>query len=95
MTATPKETKYISNIDYFGEPIYTYSLKEGIEDGFLAPFKVINIMTDIGEGWRPRKGSAIFTATKSRIESTPTATTITTLSYKTVSNRLPLKSRAT
>lgn len=56
MTATPKETKYISNIDYFGEPIYTYSLKEGIEDGFLAPFKVINIMTDIGEGWRPRKG---------------------------------------
>lgn len=56
MTATPKETKYISNLSYFGEPIYTYSLKEGIEDGFLAPFKVINIMTDIGEGWRPRKG---------------------------------------
>ena len=56
MTATPKETKYISNIDYFGEPVYTYSLKEGIEDGFLAPFKVINVMTDIGEGWRPRKG---------------------------------------
>lgn len=56
MTATPKETKYISNIDYFGEPIYIYSLKEGIEDGFLAPFKVINVMTDIGEGWRPRKG---------------------------------------
>lgn len=56
MTATPKETKYISNLHYFGEPVYTYSLKEGIEDGFLAPFKVINIMTDIGEGWRPRKG---------------------------------------
>ena len=56
MTATPKETKYISNLYYFGEPIYTYSLKEGIEDGFLAPVKVINIMTDIGEGWRPRKG---------------------------------------
>lgn len=56
MTATPKETKYISNLSYFGEPIYTYSLKEGIEDGFLAPFKVINIMTDIGEGWRPHKG---------------------------------------
>ena len=56
MTATPKETKYISNLHYFGEPIYTYSLKEGIEDGFLAPFKVINVMTDIGEGWRPRKG---------------------------------------
>ena len=56
MTATPKETKYISNLSYFGEPVYMYSLKEGIEDGFLAPFKVINIMTDIGEGWRPRKG---------------------------------------
>lgn len=56
MTATPKETKYISNLSYFGEPIYMYSLKAGIEDGFLAPFKVINIMTDIGDGWRPRKG---------------------------------------
>lgn len=56
MTATPKETKYVSNIDYFGEPVYVYSLKDGIEDGFLAPFKVINITTDIGDGWRPRKG---------------------------------------
>lgn len=56
MTATPKETKYISNLSYFGEPVYSYSLKEGIEDGFLAPFKVINVMTDIGDGWRPRKG---------------------------------------
>lgn len=56
MTATPKETKYVSNIDYFGEPLYTYSLKEGIADGFLAPFKVINITTNIGDGWRPRKG---------------------------------------
>ena len=56
MTATPKETKYISNLSYFGEPVYTYSLKEGIDDGFLAPFKVINITTNIGEGWRPQKG---------------------------------------
>lgn len=56
MTATPKETKYASNLSYFGEPVYTYSLKEGIDDGFLAPFKVINVKTDIGEGWRPRKG---------------------------------------
>ena len=56
MTATPKETRYISNISYFGDPVYTYSLKEGIEDGFLAPFKVINITTDIGDGWRPYKG---------------------------------------
>lgn len=56
MTATPKETEYTSNIDYFGEPIYTYSLKEGIDDGFLAPFKVIKLTTDISEGWRPSKG---------------------------------------
>ena len=56
MTATPKETRYVSNISYFGDPVYTYSLKEGIEDGFLAPFKVINITTDISDGWRPYKG---------------------------------------
>ena len=56
MTATPKETKYVSNIHYFGDPVYSYSLKEGIDDGFLAPFKVINVKTDIGEGWRPYKG---------------------------------------
>ncbi|HCR73728.1 MAG TPA: restriction endonuclease subunit R [Ruminococcus sp.] len=56
MTATPKENSYTSNITYFGEPIYTYSLKNGIEDGFLAPFKVISITTDISDGWRPFKG---------------------------------------
>ena len=56
MTATPKETAYTSNIDYFGLPIYSYSLKNGIEDGFLAPFKVISITTDISDGWRPLKG---------------------------------------
>lgn len=56
MTATPKETKYQSSIGYFGEPVYTYSLKNGIEDGFLAPFKVINITTDIGDEWRPTRG---------------------------------------
>lgn len=56
MTATPKETKYVSNIDYFGEPVYTYSLKEGIDDGFLAPFRVIKVTTNIGDGWRPLKG---------------------------------------
>ena len=56
MTATPKESEKVSNIDYFGEPVYTYSLKQGIEDGFLAPFKVINITTNIGDGWRPYKG---------------------------------------
>lgn len=56
MTATPKETRYVSNIDYFGDPVYEYSLREGIDDGFLAPFKVINVRTNIGEGWRPYKG---------------------------------------
>ncbi|MBN1627374.1 MAG: DEAD/DEAH box helicase family protein [Deltaproteobacteria bacterium] len=57
LTATPKETKEISNIEYFGEPIYTYTLKQGIEDGFLAPYKVIRVglNTDL-EGWRPEAG---------------------------------------
>jgi len=58
MTATPKETKYVSNIHYFGEPVYTYSLKQGIEDGFLAPFKVIRVDLDKDVlGWRPEKGA--------------------------------------
>ena len=82
MTATPKETAYISNIDYFGEPIYKYSLKEGIDDGFLAPFKVIRIKTDIDDEWRPRKANAIYMGMKSKIASTITATTITILSFK-------------
>lgn len=57
LTATPKETKDVSNIHYFGEPIYTYSLKQGIEDGFLAPYKVIRYTIDKDvEGWRPSKG---------------------------------------
>ncbi len=56
MTATPRETKYISNIHYFGEPVYTYSLKQGIEDGFLAPYKVIRIAMDKDAGWRPEDG---------------------------------------
>ena len=57
LTATPKETKDVSSISYFGEPIYTYSLKQGIEDGFLAPYKVIRIGLDKDlEGYRPTKG---------------------------------------
>ncbi|MFB3041913.1 MAG: EcoAI/FtnUII family type I restriction enzme subunit R, partial [Candidatus Poribacteria bacterium] len=57
LTATPKETKDVSNIEYFGEPIYTYSLKQGIEDGFLAPYKVIRIDLDKDlQGWRPGQG---------------------------------------
>lgn len=57
MTATPKETADASNINYFGEPIYTYSLKQGIEDGFLAPYRVIRVDLDCDlKGWRPTKG---------------------------------------
>ena len=57
MTATPRETKEISNIEYFGEPIYTYSLKQGIEDGYLAPYKVVRIDIDKDlQGWRPEQG---------------------------------------
>jgi type I restriction enzyme R subunit len=58
MTATPKETKYVSNIHYFGPPVYTYSLKQGILDGFLAPYKVITIHIDVDvEGYRPVEGT--------------------------------------
>nr|WP_067297742.1 DEAD/DEAH box helicase family protein [Marinobacterium profundum] len=57
MTATPKETDSVSNTDYFGDPIYSYSLKQGIEDGFLAPYKVIRIDFDLDlQGWRPKQG---------------------------------------
>ncbi len=57
MTATPKETKEVSSTEYFGDPIYTYSLKQGIDDGFLAPYKVIKVTLDIdAEGWRPPRG---------------------------------------
>lgn len=57
LTATPKETKETSNIEYFGDPIYTYSLKQGISDGFLAPYKVVRVTLNVdAEGWRPDKG---------------------------------------
>jgi type I restriction enzyme R subunit len=58
LTATPKETKYVSNIHYFGRPVYTYSLKQGIHDGFLAPYKVVKVHIDLDvEGYRPEKGA--------------------------------------
>jgi type I restriction enzyme R subunit len=57
MTATPRETEYVSNINYFGKPLYTYSLRQGIEDGFLAPYKVVRIDIDKDlTGWRPPEG---------------------------------------
>src|SRR5882757_4274653 len=58
LTATPKETKYVSNIGYFGDPVFTYSLKQGIRDGFLAPYKVVKVHIDRDvEGYRPEKGT--------------------------------------
>jgi type I restriction enzyme, R subunit len=58
LTATPKETKYVSNIAYFGDPVFSYSLKQGISDGFLAPYKVIKVHIDRDvEGYRPEKGT--------------------------------------
>ncbi|MBR1279767.1 EcoAI/FtnUII family type I restriction enzme subunit R [Bradyrhizobium sp. AUGA SZCCT0283] len=57
LTATPTETKEVSSTEYFGDPLYTYSLKQGIDDGFLAPYKVVKVTLDIdAEGWRPPKG---------------------------------------
>ncbi len=57
LTATPKETHEVSSTDYFGDPVYVYSLKEGIEDGFLAPYKVVRVDIDVDlQGWRPTKG---------------------------------------
>ncbi|EJX3080567.1 DEAD/DEAH box helicase family protein [Salmonella enterica] len=57
LTATPKETHEVSSTDYFGDPVYIYSLKEGIEDGFLAPYKVVRVDIDVDlQGWRPTKG---------------------------------------
>jgi type I restriction enzyme R subunit len=57
LTATPKETEYVSNIHYFGKPVYSYSLKEGIRDGFLAPYKVVKMHLDVDvEGYRPERG---------------------------------------
>lgn len=57
LTATPKETAYVSNIHYFGKPVYSYSLKQGIQDGFLAPYKVIKVHIDVDiEGYRPEPG---------------------------------------
>ena len=77
LTATPKETHYVSNIDYFGEPVYSYSLKQGIQDGFLAPYKVIKVHIDRDvEGYRPeqgqldRDGNEVETASTTPVTST-------------------------
>ena len=78
LTATPKETRDVSTLTYFGEPVYTYSLKQGIDDGFLAPYKVVRIDLDKDlQGWRPPTGHARTTsARRSRTASTTSATWI-------------------
>ena len=84
LTATPKETKDVSNIDYFGEPIYTYSLRQGIADGFLAPYKVVRIGLDKDlDGWRPEKGQT----DKLRPARSRTANTTRPTSTRTLSSR--------
>jgi type I restriction enzyme R subunit len=75
LTATPKETADVSNTDYFGEPVYTYSLRQGIEDGYLAPYKVIRVDLDKDTfGWRPPEGMTDKLATSSKTASTPAPT---------------------
>jgi type I restriction enzyme R subunit len=76
LTATPKETEYISNIHYFGKAVYSYSLKEGIRDGFLAPYKVIKVHIDVDvEGYPPRRARPTVTATRSKTAFTTRRTT--------------------
>jgi type I restriction enzyme R subunit len=71
LTATPKETRYVSNIAYFGDPVFSYSLKQGIRDGFLAPYKVVKVHIDRDvEGYRPEKGQVDRDGERSRIAST-------------------------
>ena len=71
LTATPKETKYASNIAYFGEPVFTYSLKQGVRDGFLAPYKMVKVHIDRDvQGYGPRRASSTGTARRSRTAST-------------------------
>jgi type I site-specific restriction endonuclease len=85
LTATPKETEYVSNTDYFGEPVFTYSLKQGISDGFLAPYKVIKVHIDRDvEGYRRNSASSIATATRSRTASTTPRTSTVTSCLTTV-----------
>lgn len=94
MTATPKENQVRFQYRLFWRTCL-YSLREGIEDGFLAPFKVINITTDISEGWRPKKASGIYMVTKSNIEFILTAILTIPLFLRTAFNRWLLKSPST
>ncbi|MFC6978225.1 DEAD/DEAH box helicase family protein [Microbulbifer taiwanensis] len=85
LTATPRETKEASNTTYFGNPIYTYSLKQGIEDGFLAPYKVIRIATDVDAvGYTPRKASSTSWANSWNSASTTPKTSTAIWYWKSV-----------
>jgi type I restriction enzyme R subunit len=94
LTATPKETEYVSNIHYFGPPVYTYSLRQGIEDGFLAPYKVIKVHIDVDvHGYRPER--AMLTGTGTRLKTAYTTPRISTArsSLTTAPSLSPRKSR--
>jgi type I restriction enzyme R subunit len=83
LTATPKETKYVSNIHYFGKPVYTYSLKQGIQDGFLAPYKVIKVHIDLDvQGYRPERGDTDRDGRHSSVAENRCATRILFMSRK-------------
>jgi type I site-specific restriction endonuclease len=92
LTATPKETKYVSNIHYFGKPVYTYSLKQGIEDGFLAPYKVIKVHIDLDvHGYRPERVTPTAMAMRSRTASTTRRISTAPSSSMTGQSSLPGK----
>jgi type I restriction enzyme R subunit len=98
LTATPKETKYVSNIHYFGKPVYTYSLKQGIEDGFLAPYKVINVHINLDvEGYRLERVRQTGTTMRSRTASTTrrisTARSLSTTAPSLWRRKYPISSR--
>ena len=94
LTATPRETRYVSNIHYFGEPVYTYSLKEGIRDGFLAPYKVVKIHIDRDvEGYRPEKGQLDRNGEEVRTTSTTSRTSTALWSWMSGPSSWPERSR--
>jgi type I restriction enzyme, R subunit len=95
LTATPKETEYVSNIAYFGEPVYTYSLKQGIRDGFLAPYKVVKVHIDRDvEGYRPERAARPRRRTRSRTASTTRRTSTARWCSTTAPSSSPRRSRS-
>ena len=92
LRATPKETKYVSNIHYFGKPVYTYSLRQGIEDGFLAPYKVIKVHIDLDvQSYRPERGDTDRDGNEIEVASTTPKISTATSSLTTALSLLPRK----